>query len=423
MVVRHASWLGLGLLASAIGLVVALAGPAVARSDQAPTAVGSGRSDPIAQELQAALDDVVAAGASGVTLRVDDGQRTYRLASGQSRLRPPQRMRPEAKIRVGSITKTFVSTVALQLVGEGRLSLDDTVEQWQPGLIPGGAQITVRQLLNHTSGLFNYTDDDAFVSEVLTNPLRAYTPQEIVTLANGYPPRFPPGTSWSYSNTNYIVAGLILERVTNQSISQLIQQRITRPLRLRLTSLPEQSPNIQGYHAHGYFPPALTGGGYVDVTRLSPTVAWAAGALVSNVDDLRRYFGALLGGRLLEPAQLAEMKDLVPVEDEYEFGYGLGLYRSETACGPIWGHDGGIPGYATIAWNDETGGRGIALGLPTDADADEQISAAAGRLIDVATCRALGQEPPPLVTTPATDSPANSWRRRIDGSFRPLAER
>ena len=158
---------GAGAVASvAIGLLVALAGPAVVRSDQAP--------DPIAQELQAALDDVVAAGASGVTLRVDDGARTYRLTSGQSRLKPPQRMRPEAKVRVGSITKTFVSTVALQLVGEGRLSLDDTVEQWQAGLIPGGAQITVRQLLNHTSGLFNYTDDDAFISEVLST--RRVTP-------------------------------------------------------------------------------------------------------------------------------------------------------------------------------------------------------------------------------------------------------
>lgn len=413
---------GAGAVASvAIGLVVALAGPVVARSDQAPTAVGSARSDPIAQELQAALDDVVAAGASGVTLRVDDGKRIYRLASGQSRLEPPQRMRPEANIRVGSITKTFVSTVALQLVEEGRLSLDDTVEQWQPGLIPGGAQITVRQLLNHTSGLFNYTDDDAFISEVLTNPLTVYTPQQLITLANSYPPRFPPGTSWSYSNTNYIVAGLILERVTHQSMSQLIQQRITRPLRLRHTSLPERSPDIQGYHAHGYFPPALTGEGYVDVTRLSPTVAWAAGALVSNVDDLRRYFGALLGGQLLRPAQLAQMKDLVPAEDE--IGYGLGLYRSETACGPIWGHDGGIPGYATIAQNDETGRRGIALGLSTDADADEQISAAAGRLIDVATCRALGQEPPPVATTRSTDSPANTWMRRIDGSFRLPAKR
>ena len=413
---------GAGALASvAIGLVVALAGPAVGRSDQAPTAVGSARPDPIAQELQAALDDVVAAGASGVTLRVDDGRRSYRLVSGQSRLEPPQRMRPEANIRVGSITKTFVSTVALQLVGEGRLSLDDTVEQWQPGLIPGGAQITVRQLLNHTSGLFNYTDDDAFISGVLTNPLNAYTPQQIITLANSYPPRFPPGTSWSYSNTNYIVAGLILQEVTHQSISQLIQKRITGPLRLRHTSLPERSPDIPGYHAHGYFPPALTGEGYVDVTRLSPTVAWAAGALVSNVDDLRRYFGALLGGQLLRPAQLAEMKDLIPVEDE--LGYGLGLYRTETACGPVWGHDGGIPGYATISRNDETGRRGIALGLPTDPDADEQISEAADRLVDVATCRALGQEPPPVVSTRSTDSPANNWLRRIDGSFRPRGPR
>jgi hypothetical protein len=115
------------------------------------------------------------------------------------------------------------------------------------------------------------------------------------------------------------------------------------------------------------------------------------------------------------------MKELVLVEDEYELGYGLGLYRSDTACGPIWGHDGGIPGYATIAWNDATGQRGIALGLPTDAD--EQISAAVGRLIDLATCRALGQEPSAVASTRSTASPANTWRRRIDRSFRPLVKR
>lgn len=130
---------------------------------------------------------MVAAGASGAVLRVDDGRRTYRLSSGKARLDPPQGMRPEAKLRVGSITKTFIATVALQLVGEGRLSLDDTVERWQPGLIPGGERITLRQLLNHTSGLYNYTDDGAFIQQLIADPLRRLTPQDLVGVATSHP--------------------------------------------------------------------------------------------------------------------------------------------------------------------------------------------------------------------------------------------
>jgi D-alanyl-D-alanine carboxypeptidase len=388
----------------AVMAVLTLAGPATAApaSGARPGHV----SEPVARELQAALDDVVAAGATGVIVRVDDGARTYRLASGRARLDPSQRMRPEARIRVGSITKSFVATVALQLVGEGRLSLGDTVERWQPGLIPGGEAVTVRQLLNHTSGLFDYEQDAALAQQVLTHPLVAVTPQEVVDVATSHPPVFAPGTSWSYSSTNYVVIGLILERVTGRSVSELLDRRIIRPLHLRHTVL-SVSPDIRGYHAHGYRPPSLTGAGYVDLTRISPTWAWAAGALVSNVDDVRRFYRALLGGRLLRPAQLVQMKTLVPMEGG---GYGLGLYSLPTPCGTIWGHDGGIFGYGTIAWNDETGRRGITVGLPTERD--PEIGAAFGRLLAVATCRMLGQEPPPVASAAATDrASAGAWLR------------
>jgi D-alanyl-D-alanine carboxypeptidase len=393
-------------LATAVSLVVALAGPAAAGPASAVTDGAERRSDPVGHELQAALNAVVAAGASGVTMRVDTGKHSYRLAAGQARLDPPQRMRPEARLRVGSITKTVVSTIALQLVGERRLSLDDTVERWQPGLIPGGAQITVRQLLNHTSGIFNYTDDEALLEEILADPERQWKPQELIAVANTHPPLFAPGTGWSYSNTNYIVAGLILERVTHRSVAQLIEQRIVRPLQLRNTYFPQRSPEIAGYHARGYVPPTVTGDGYLDVTRIAPSAPGAAGALISNVNDLRRFYRALLGGDLLRPAQLAQMKELVPLDEG--FGYGLGLYSAPTPCGPIWGHDGGIPGYVTIAWNDETGRRGIAIGLSTEPD--PQIGAAFDRLIEVATCRAFGQEPPaaPSSTNGAAGSSASN---------------
>lgn len=408
-------------LLAAAGLVTSVTGPVTAASAVATRP--EHRSDPVAAQLQEALDDVVTAGASGVILRVDDGQRTYRLASGQARLEPPQRMRPDARFRSGSLTKSFVSTIALQLVGEGRISLDDTVERWRPGLVPGGADITLRQLLNHTSGLFDFTHDEAFLERVFTDPRRPLKPEELVAVANAHPPVFAPGTGWSYSNTNYIVVGLILERLTQQTVSQLIERRITRPLGLRDTYLPETSPDLKGYHARGYYPPSLTGDGYLDVTRITASYIGAAGALVSNSDDLHRFYRALLGGKLLRPAQLAQMKTLVPVQDGY--GYGLGLYRLQTPCGPIWGHDGSLPGYQTIAWNDETGRRGVVINVPTQPD--EKIGAAFVRLIETAACRALGSTPDAAATS---DSPTlrtaeadAAWSWRIDPPLRSVALR
>ena len=394
-----------GLLAAAVPTLTA-----------APDAVAAPQ--PGTEELQAALDGVVAAGATGISLRVDDGHHTIRLASGAARLDPRVPMRPDARLRVGSITKTFVSTVTLQLVGEGRLSLDDTVERWQPGLIPNGADITVRQLLNHTSGIFNYTDDEAFIQSLLAHPLRAHTAHELVAVATAHPPVFAPGTSWSYSNTNYIVVGLILERVTHQSVSSLLRQRIIGPLRLHDTVYPTRSPNIPGYHAHGYLPPTLSDlfpppwGGqdrYVDISRFSPTVTGAAGALISNPDDLRRFYRALLSGRLLRPAQLAEMKTMIELDPG--FGYGLGLYTAETPCGRIWGHDGSVPGYTTIAWNDESGRRGMVVGLPTEQD--EAIAAAFDTVLATAACRVFGR-PVPSAAAGATAAAGVGVLPRVD---------
>lgn len=391
----------LGAAVAAVALVTTTAWTAAA----APVAPASGTApahhgDPVAEQLQSALDAVVAAGASGVVLRVDDGQHSYRLASGKARLDPPRPMAPGAEVRIGSITKTFVSTMALQLVAEHRLSLDDTVQKWQPGLVPNADQITVRELLQHTSGLYNYTDDPSFLPQLIGDPLRAYTPRQLIAVSNAHPPLFAPGTGWSYSNTNYVVVGLILERVTHRPISALIQQRIVRPLRLAHTFFPEISPDIPGYHAHGYLPPSLTGDGWLDITRISPTWAWAAGAVVSNVDDMRAFYRALLGGRLLPPAQLAQMETTVPATPGLD--YGLGLFHLQTPCGPILGHDGGVPGYVTIAYNDPSGERGATLTVTTEPD--QTIAAPLQQLALDAVCRALGQQPPPT-GTPAAAGP------------------
>jgi D-alanyl-D-alanine carboxypeptidase len=389
--------------AALLAVPLAFAAPATATTPAAPGAVAASSRQPAGvptdRDLRAALDGLVAAGASGASLQVDDGRRSVRLAAGAARLDPRLPMRPDARIRVGSITKTFVATAVLQLAGERRLSLDDSVERWLPGLVPDGDGITLRQLLNHTSGIFNYTEEPGFIQAVLADPLREYTPRQLVAIATAHPPVFAPGTSWSYSNTNYIVLGLVVERVTHRAVSDVLRQRIIRPLHLRDTLLPVRYPDIPGHHARGYVPPSLSGelpppvgvpNQYVDVTRISPTAAGAAGALISNPRDLRTFYRALLSGRLLRPAQQAELTATVEVDPD--FGYGLGIYTANTPCGRIWGHDGGIPGYNTIAWNDGSGRRGFALGLPTETD--EAIGAALDNALATATCRMLGRPVP-----------------------------
>ncbi|MCW2756429.1 MAG: hypothetical protein JWO46_175, partial [Nocardioidaceae bacterium] len=248
--------------------------------------------------------------------------------------------------------------------------------------------ITLRQLLQHRSGLYDVVHDQDFFHAVFTDPLREYTPRQLVGIATAHPPVFSPGAGFNYSSTNYILLGLVLQRATHRSVPALVRDRIARPLGLRHTYLPRTSPRIPGFHAHGYLPPSLTGADdYTDITRISPTALGFAGALVSTQRDLRRFYQALLGGRLLRPAQLAQMRTTLNVRDGYD--YGLGLYRQRTACGRVWGHDGNAPGYETYAWNDRSGRRGFVLTVTTQPD--DKIGAAESAALEVASCRMLGR--------------------------------
>jgi len=242
-------------------------------------------------------------------------------------------------------------------------------------------------LLGHTSGIFDVVEDRAFFDAVLTDPLREYTPRQLVAIATAHDTVFEPGTDWGYSNTNYVLLGLVVEGVTHRPLESVVRRRIIEPLHLRDTRLPGRDPELRGRFAHGYLPPALTGGaGYRDFTRLSPTALWAGGDLVSTPDDLRTFYRALLSGRLLPPRLLAQMKETRPTDRSFD--YGLGLYRKETPCGTVWGNDGGVPGYDTVAWNDESGRRGFALAIPTFPD--DAIDAAQATALDTAACRMLG---------------------------------
>jgi D-alanyl-D-alanine carboxypeptidase len=266
-------------------------------------------------------------------------------------------MRVDHAFRVGSITKTLVATVVLQLSAEGTLELDDAIERWLPGLVPNGQAITLRHLLNHTSGIYNYTDDQTLLRRSLTrNPPRVLTPAELVAVATRQTPLFAPGTGWSYSNTGYIVLGLVIEAATRTPLEHQLRERIFEPLGLASTTFPI-TPRLPPPSAHGYLP---VGNGLVptrngrpaDVTAWHPSWAWAAGALVSTARDLARFYDALIGGELLRPEQLDQMKTAVPIPNA-PAAYGLGLASEPSSCGRVRGHGGAVPGYTSVAYSSE----------------------------------------------------------------------
>jgi D-alanyl-D-alanine carboxypeptidase len=316
-------------------------------------------------ELGGLLDQIVAAGAPGAAALVRDGHGVTQAASGLADLRTGRPMRPGLNYRVASVTKPMVATVVLQLVAEGRLSLSGTVGHWLPGVLPYGDQVTIRQLLNHTSGVPEYLAEpliELYASR--QGRFRSWAPRELVALVADQPPLFPAGTTHSYSNTNYVLAGLIVEATTGRTLAQELKRRIIRPLRLRDTSFPVNRPDIPGRNARGYSLPLgdqgpVLDGPLLDFTVFNPSLAWATGNVVSDLGDLARFFRALLGGRLLAPGLLAEMTTTVPIGQGA--GYGLGLLVIQTPCGRLIGHDGGIPGFITIVLSTEDGRRQLGV--------------------------------------------------------------
>ena len=279
-------------------------------------------------------------GAIGYVL--DHGRATARAAGlANAETRAP--MRPGTRFRIGSVTKTFTAVVVLQLVGEGKLRLSDPVERWLPGLVPSGGEITVRELLNHTSGLFDYVHDPGVRATWGTDDVPP--PARLVAIAAAHGLDFPPGTRWEYSSTNYQVLGLLVERVTGEPFATVLQRRILRPLGLSATAL-VPGRDIAGPHANGYYV-YTDGTPRINVTRTT-FGAWADGAIVSSARDLARFYSALLRGKLLRPAQLAAMKRTVATGGSSDGdAAGLGIFRIGTRCGRAWGHTGGTAGFLT----------------------------------------------------------------------------
>ncbi|MDX3136351.1 serine hydrolase [Streptomyces europaeiscabiei] len=325
------------------------------------TPLAPARADVATDPLQRDADALRDSGVTGVSVRLDAPRQSRSAHSGVGDLRTGAPVPPAGYIRIGSTTKTYVATVVLQLVGEGRLSLEDSVERWLPGVVRGngndGRRVTVRQLLQHTSGLPDYTADvvpELSAAGYLRHRSTTYTSRQRVAFAMTHPPVFEPGARWEYSNTNYILAGMVIEAVTGRGWDQEVRERILRPLRLTRTLTPGNDPRLPRHHARNYqqFGP---GDGPMTDTTLAylPFDGDADGSMIGTTADTNRFFSALLGGKLLAPAQLAEMRRTVAVPDSPDgvpgSRYGLGLEWTPLTCGGgYWGHSGS--GFGYLAW-------------------------------------------------------------------------
>lgn len=353
----------------------------------APSAAVAQPERPDRGGLQERLDDVVTAGAVGALVEVRDEYGVRRARSGVAELGTTRPVPQRSRFRAGSITKTFLAVVVLQLVEKGRLRLDDSVERWLPGVVPGGDRITVRHLLNHTSGLFDFRRTLILPPSpgFLEYRWRTWTAAEQVARAVARPPRpEPPGTVFEYSNTNYALLGMIVEKVTGRAYGKEIERRLIWWLGLSDTTMPGTSPWIHGPHPHGYVP--IDRGGeepeLVDFTEMNPSLFGAGGELISTTKDLATFFAALLGGRLLPDHLLDEMKTPgIPGGRKY----GLGLAWIDTTCGVrVYGNDGDAVSYQSWSFTAEDLSRQVTVALTPNfrGDPDDAVEA----LLDDAFC-------------------------------------
>ncbi|GAA4241371.1 serine hydrolase domain-containing protein [Actinomadura meridiana] len=353
-----------GLVAAEAVTVPAASAGVLGRAPTAPF-------DP--SRLRATLDASQEAGMYGLYSAVQDGRTRWKGASGVADVRTGRPVTPDMPQRVGSITKTFVATAILQQVEKGRIVLDAPVAQYLPDVFPGrnGKQVTVRMLLNHTSGIGDYVglafpSLKHFSSKSLDDyRLRELPPEQLIAWGMQAPRTGEPGERYSYSNTNYVIAGRLLEKVTGTKAEKYIVRNVIANAGLKHTYFPS-SPRIAAPHSRMYeslyqhvTPPR-------DYSTFNMSWASTAGALVSTMRDLNRFYRALLTGRLVSEGSLAEMERTVPVKDadgNVLMNYGLGIYSIELPCGTFWGHDGAVFGAATQSLSSAGGARQISLAL------------------------------------------------------------
>lgn len=346
---RHGTRLAALAVASALALICAGCIPETAPSaSDSPSRATQTLDAATIGQLQAALDDTRAEGGfPGVIAAVISPQGTWIGTSGVAAAGTDRALTPSDRTRVGSLTKTMTATIVLQLVQEGTLSLDDTIEEYVPGM-PNGDTATLRQLTDMSSGIPSYTADPRWQQQAFADPEKHWTPEELVGFVKDAPADFAPGQGWAYSNTNYVLLGMVIEKVTGQPISDVFQERIFDPLQMTDSSFPTDTNALPEPHLDGVTGQGQPDGQTADATNFSPSIAYTAGEVISTLEDLRKWGDALFTGEgILDPdtQQLRResiIRDIPPAySDTAGYGLGIGVH------GDWWGHDGAIPGYTT----------------------------------------------------------------------------
>ncbi|MER5470259.1 serine hydrolase domain-containing protein [Streptomyces sp. NPDC002935] len=322
----------------------------------------------LSPELTARLDKAIAdvrkeAHIPGVVVGVwMPGKGNYVRATGVADTTTRRPMAVDSYFRIGSETKTFTVTALLKLVDDHRIGLDDPISRYIRG-VPNGRHITLRQLAEMRSGLFPYTSDADFEHDLLSNPQRTFTPRELLAYGYKHPNTFAPGTEFQYSNSNLILLGLVIEKVSGHHLIDFIDRRVLRPAHLRDTLFPKGN-EFPEPHPQGYTDQTLNGE-TANATDWNPSWAWAAGAMISNLHDLRRWAKILATGTLLSPETQAQRLETLPTGFPGTT-YGLGIFD---ANGWI-GHNGSLPGYETVTVYLPSKKATMVLMLNTDSDHD-----------------------------------------------------
>ncbi|NUH41893.1 beta-lactamase family protein [Streptomyces samsunensis] len=334
-------WMASGATALSCALLTGVTLNTAQADDETPSSI-----------LQAGAEKGVSDGYPGVIGLIRNGDSTEYVHAGVGNVSTKTDADPKAKFRIASNTKTFTATVLLQLEGEGKLSLDDSVAKWLPDAVNAngydGSKITIRELLNHTSSLPDYAADAQLSGAYYNNtdPDKAWAPQQLVKIAlRQHAPQSAPGEKFGYANTNYVLAGMVIKAVTGNEPGDEIQKRIIEPLNLNDTKFATDS-SISGNYLHGYSYSFLFG--MRDVTTSNVQIFSTAGAIVSTLDDMATFQRALMTGKLLAPEQLKELKTTVPESSDgsTDITAGLGIGRVKLSCGKVaWGHTGAVLGY------------------------------------------------------------------------------
>lgn len=327
-----------------------------------------GRSAPAVKKLSAAqrqfVDDQVAqlmvgARLPGVSVSITGPKGRYVKTYGVADRATGRRLRTSDHVRIASITKTFTATAVLRLVDRGAIRLGDRLSRWVKG-IPHGRQITIRQLLAMRSGIYDFTSNERFLRRFNAHPTMRFKPKDIIPIIKRNEPQFRPGARMVYTDSNYVLLGIIMRKVTGVPVADWLTADVIRPAGLRHTVVPRTNA-LPSPHAKGYYTGDDGTGPFRNVTRLNPLVPFTAGHMISTLGDLRRWGRVLAEGTLLSKRMRAKQLRFsdFPNAGGMFFGYGLGIMR----LGDWLGHDGAILGFSTITmYNPKTGARFVAIG-------------------------------------------------------------